>query len=85
MIDAYSADDLLLLQNSPTRTESLLHSQKQTSGGIGLNVNTNKTVNVCFRPKCAVSSLSGNPQKLVDQFISISTASHRLKMMSPYA
>ena len=36
-------DDLLLLGNTPAEAESLLHSMEQSSSGIGLCVNSDKT------------------------------------------
>ena len=41
--DADYADDLVLLANTPAQTESLLHRLDQETGGIGINVNANKT------------------------------------------
>ena len=44
--DADNADDIVLLSNTPTQAESMLHSLEQAAGGIGLHVNTNKK-NTC--------------------------------------
>ena len=42
--DADYADDIALLENAPTQTESLLQSLEQAAGGIGLHVNAIKMV-----------------------------------------
>ena len=62
------ADDLALLANTPAQAESLLHIPKQTAGGIGLHMNTNKTEFICFKQEGAISPLSCWPLKLVDNF-----------------
>ena len=46
--DANNADDIVLLANTPTQAKSLLHSLEQATGGIGLHVNADKTVYMCF-------------------------------------
>ena len=63
MTAADYADDLVLLANTPDQTKSLLHSLKQAAGGIGLNLNANKTEFMCFKQEGAISTL-----KFVDQF-----------------
>ena len=45
-----------------------LYGFEQASGCISLYVNANKTEYVCFKQKGAVSTLSGKPLKLEDQF-----------------
>ena len=47
--DADFADNLALLTNTPAQAEFILHSLEQIAGGIGLNVNTNKTKFMCFK------------------------------------
>ena len=64
--DADHADDQALLANAPTQTESLLHSLEQTTGGIGLNVNVNKTEYMCFKPEVAIFTLNCVPLKFED-------------------
>ena len=49
LTEADYADDLVLLANSPTHAESLLHSLEQAAGGITLCMNTNKTEFKCFK------------------------------------
>ena len=43
IMDADYADDIALLANTSTQTESLLHCLKQAASGIGLHVNADKT------------------------------------------
>ena len=68
-MDAHSADDIVLLANTPTQAESLLHSQEKATGHIGLHMNTNKTECMCFNREGAISTLNGGPLKLIDKFI----------------
>ena len=42
-MDANYADDIVVLANSPTQTETLLHSLEQSAAVIGLHVNVHKT------------------------------------------
>ena len=63
------ADDLVLLVNTLTQAESLLHSLEQAAGRIGLYMNANKTESVYFKQKRAFFILSAKPLKSVDQFI----------------
>ena len=49
MADTDYADHLELLINTRTQAESPLHSLNQSSGGVGLNVNTNNTEFICFK------------------------------------
>ena len=55
----------MLLANTLAQVESLLHSLVQASGGISLYVNANK---MSFKQEGAISTLSGKPPKLADQF-----------------
>ena len=66
--DADYADDLVLLANTLTQAESLLHSLEQVAGGIGLHRNTNKMKYMHFKQEEAISTLSGKLLKLVDKF-----------------
>ena len=56
MADTDYADDLALLAYTPAQAESQLHSLEQTEGGMS------------FKQEVAISCLSGQPLKLVDQF-----------------
>ena len=58
--DADHADDIALLANTPTQTESLLHSLEQTAGSIGLHVNADKTEYMCFNQREDISTLNGS-------------------------
>ena len=51
MTDADYADDPVLLTNTSAQAEFQLHCLKQTTGGIGLYLNTNKTEFTCFNKK----------------------------------
>ena len=44
--DVDYTDDIVLLAKAPAPADSLLHSLELAAGGIGLHVNTNKTVHV---------------------------------------
>ena len=61
-------DDLALLANTPTHTESLLHSLKQAAGSIGLHVNADKTECMSFNQKGDISTLNSGSLKLGDKF-----------------
>ena len=41
-------DDLVLLANTPTQVESLLHSLEQAAGGFSLYMNMDKREYMCF-------------------------------------
>ena len=41
-MDSYYANDIVLLANTPTQAESLLHSLEQAAGSIRLPVNAEK-------------------------------------------
>ena len=51
-----------------TYTEPLLHSLGRVVGGIGLNVNSDKTEFMCFNKKGDIFTLNGGSLKLVDKF-----------------
>ena len=57
-----------LLVDTPTHTESLLHSLEWAAGGISVHVNADKTEYVCFNQRGDISSLNGGSLKLVDKF-----------------
>ena len=65
--DTDHANDKALLANTPTQTQSLLHSLEQAAGGIGLHVNADKTEYMCFNQKGNISTLNGGSLKLVDK------------------
>ena len=54
----------MLLANTPTQAESLLHSLEQVVGGIDIHVKAEKTE----YQKADISTLDGGSLKLVDKF-----------------
>ena len=69
IMNADYADGIALLVNTPAQGKTLLHRLKWTAGGIGLHVNADKTEFMCFNPRGDISTLKGEPLKLVDKFI----------------
>ena len=51
IMDADYMDDMVLLANTPTQAESLLHSLGQTASDISLHVNADKTEYMCLIKK----------------------------------
>ena len=72
--DTDYANDIVLLANIPTQDESLLHRLEQAAGGIGVHVNVNKTEYTSFTREGAISTLNGDPLKLVDEFTYLSSS-----------
>ena len=68
LTDAKYADHITLLANSPTQTESQLHSLEWTVAGIGLHVNAHKTEYMYFNQRGDIFTQNGSSLKLVDQF-----------------
>ena len=66
--DADYADDKAILANAPTQAETLQHSMKRATGGIGLHDNAHKTEYMCFNQTGDISTLGGSSLKLVDKF-----------------
>ena len=66
--DADFVDNIVILANTPTQTETLLHSLEWAAAGIGLNVTASKTEYIWFNQTNDISTLKGNSQKLVDNF-----------------
>ena len=62
------ADDIAILANTPDQAETLLHSLERAAAGIGLYVNAHKTEYMCYNQTGDISTLEGNPLKLVDKF-----------------
>ena len=42
--DADYADDIALLENTPDKNESQLHSLERAAGGVGFHINADKTI-----------------------------------------
>ena len=82
IIDTDSADNIVLLANTPAQAESLLHSLQRAVGGIGLHVNADKIEYMCFNQRGNISTLKVEPLKLVDKFTylgdSISSTEHEI-------
>ena len=82
--DADNADDIVLLANTPTQAESLLHCLEQVAGGICLHVNVDETEYICFNKKRGISTLNGGSLKLVDKFTylvsSVSSTENEINM-----
>ena len=68
IMEADYADDIVLLANTTTQAETLLHSLEWVAAGIGLHVNTDKTEYMCFNQRGKISTLKGGSLKLVDKF-----------------
>ena len=68
-MDVDIADDIVLLTNTLTKAESLLHSLELAAGGIGLYVNTDISAYMYFNQKENISTINGGSMKLVDDFI----------------
>ena len=66
--DADYADDIALLANTPGQAETLLHSLKRATAGIGFHINAHKTEYMCFNQTGNISTLNSSPLKLVDEF-----------------
>ena len=66
--DTDYADDIALLANTPTQTDSLLHSLEWTAAGIGFHVNIDIIEYMCFNQRANISELKGGPVKLVDKY-----------------
>ena len=66
--DADYADDIVILANSPTKAETLLHILERAAAGIGLHVNAHKTEYICYNQTGDISTLDGTSLKLVDKF-----------------
>ena len=63
IMDSDATDDIALLANTLAQAKSLLNSLEQAAGGIGLNVNTDKTEYMCFNKRGDILTLNGCPQK----------------------
>ena len=66
--DAYYANDVAIRANILALAETLLHSLKRATVGIGLHFNAHKTEYMCFNQTGDISTLGGSSLKLVDKF-----------------
>ena len=76
------ADNIVLLANTPTQAESLLHSLEQAAGSIGFHVNADKMENMCFNQRRDITTLKGGSLKLVGKFTTSETTHHLQKITS---
>ena len=67
-MDADYADDIALLENTPARAGTVLHSLERAAAGIDLHVNAHKTGYMCFNQRGDISTQKGRSLKLVDKF-----------------
>ena len=70
--DADYADDIALLANTTTQTESLLYSLEQAVGCIGPHKNVDKTEYMSLN-QGVISTVNSSPLKLVDKFMYLSS------------
>ena len=70
--DADCTDDTASLANTPTQAKSLLHSQEQAAGGMGLYVKADQMEYMCFNQKGGINTLTGVSLKLEDKFMYLS-------------
>ena len=68
IIDVDYADDTALLTNTPTLAETLLQSLERAACSIRLHVNTNDSEYTCFNQNGNISTLKGEPLKLMNKF-----------------
>ena len=66
--DADYADYIVILANTPSQAEILLHSLERAAAGIGLHVNAHKIEYMCYNQTGSISTLDGTSLKLVDKF-----------------
>ena len=63
--DTDYTDGIALLANTPAQAKFLLHSLERAAGGIGLNVNVDKTEYICFNQRYDISTQKGGLLKPV--------------------
>ena len=67
-MDTNYADDVVLLANTPSQDETLLHSLEWVPTGISLHVNTHKTKYMYFNQRGDISTQNSCSLNLVDKF-----------------
>ena len=67
-MDTDYTDNIVLLANTPTQAETLLHSLERAAAGRGLLVNADKMDYICFNQRGNISTVNGSSLKLVDKF-----------------
>ena len=78
IMNANYTDDIVLLANTPTQAESLLHSLKQAAGGIDRHVNADKTEYMYFNQRGNITQNGGSP-KPVDKFTCLRSSASSTK------
>ena len=66
--DADYADEIALLANAPAQAEILLYSLERAAASIDLNVNADKTKDMCFNQRGHISTQNSSSMKLEDKF-----------------
>ena len=66
--DADYTDDIAVLANALDQAETPLHSLERAAAGIGLHFHGHRTEYMCFNQTGDISTLNGNPLKLIDKF-----------------
>ena len=69
--DSDYSDDIALLVNTPNQAETLLHTLKRATTGIGLHAKTHKVEYMCYNQTGDIPTLEGTTQKLVDKFTNL--------------
>ena len=67
-MDTDYADDIVLLANTPTQSQSLQHSLEWAAGGKGFHVNAEKKRVHVFNQRGDISKLNARSLKLVEKF-----------------
>ena len=70
--DGHYADDMVLLENTPTQAKSLLHSLERAAGGIASTLT--QTQYMCLIQRGDISTLKSGPLKLLDKFTYIESS-----------
>ena len=81
-MDAEYADEIVVLANTPTQAESLLHSLKQAASSIGLHIKADKIKYTSFNQSDDISTINGTSQKLGESSSASESASHLQNMTS---
>ena len=67
-------EELTLLANTSTQTESVQLKPEQAARDIGLDVNVNKTKYMCFKREGNISTLCNDHLNLVDKLTYLSSS-----------
>ena len=83
IMDADYANDIMLLVNTPTQAEALLHSLERAVSDIGLHMNTDKKELMCINQRSDISTLNAVLYKKLFQCIPI-TESYISAFLKPF-